>query len=537
MSSSSCSSVMVPKTVKHSNAPKLELYLFPLNEVDEVVGLEALDNRDPMETKTLLLKLPIEVFLQIIEYVLDNTSSYNHTTYYSALLSLRRVSKRWAEAMDDTSKLWTKVPLDSREELVEMALKKSRGRPLDIAGIRVNSSNAARVEAEAHRWRTLKLDGHGRFGNSITLLSRPAPLLEILHVTAWPSSDSTIPLFNYAVPNLRVVKIHRCQLPWGSPNISNLQELHLHRLKVPSTTEILDILHRSPHLTHLHLSFCGIGLSPSSSTPRVKLPRLQSLDFEEVDLKVVNRLLRSIEAPHDTSCYFQVGLGPRDLEEQLAHISERIGSLGLFHQTEPSILSLKANEKDPGPRGDFGSVNAVLRYFTTERTYEYFTILADAYPEMHIDILNLLASRLRLSSQSWTPALRLKNMFHAPHIDKTITLLATLSQALPSLRTLTFVDTTDCVERTTDILQQLFPPDSGTTRLFPHLTELTIQAESYDPWVNSLAALGTDQDESGRISHFPLDTLRFRGGAIRRESMELLQGVVPSLLLDNVKVQ
>ncbi|KAG8944856.1 hypothetical protein FRC04_001389 [Tulasnella sp. 424] len=535
MSSGSCGSAMVPKTIKHS-APKLELYLFPSNELEEVVGLEVVENRDSMESKPLLLKLPIEVFLKIIEYVLDSYK-YSHPYYYSALLSLRRVSKRWAEAMDDASKLWTKVPLDSREELVEMALKNSKGRPLNIAGRRVTSSNAARVEAEAHRWRTLELDGHGRFGNSITLLSRSAPLLEILDVTGWPSSGSTIPLFNYAVPSIRVIKIRRCQLPWGSPNISNLQELRLHELKVPSTTEILDILHRSPHLTHLHLSFCMIGLSPSSSALRVTLPRLQSLDFEEVDLKVLNQLLRSIEVPHDTSCYFQVGLGYSDLEEQLAHISERIGSLGLFHQTEPSILSLKAKDgKDPGSWDVFGRTNAVLRYFAPG-TYDYFTILADAPPEMHIDILNLLASRLRLSSQSWTPALRLKNMFHAPHIDKTITLLATLSQALLSVCTITFVDTTDCVERTTDILQQLFPPDSGTTRLFPHLTELTIQAESYDPWVNSLAALGTDQDESGGISHFPLDTLRFREGAIRRESVELLQGLVPSLLLDDVEVQ
>ncbi|KAG8944855.1 hypothetical protein FRC04_001388 [Tulasnella sp. 424] len=523
MSSSSCGSAMVPKTVKHSNAPKLELYLFPLNEVEEVMGLEVLENRDPMETKPLLLNLPIEIFLKIIEYVLDNYD-YSHTTYYSALLSLRRVSKRWAEAMDDASKLWTKVPLDSREELVEMALKKSRGRPLDIAGRRGTSSIAARVEAEAHRWRILELDSPGSFGTFINLLSQPAPLLEILNVTFTSYLDPTIPIFNYAVPNIRVIKICGCQLPWGSPHISNLQELSLQQLegRVPSITEILDILHRSPHLTHLHISFSMISLSPFSSALRVKLPRLKSLNFDGVDLEVVNRLLRSIEQPHDMSYHFHVQLVHEDLEEQLAHISERLGSLRLMPQAEPSILSLKAkNRKDPRPPDIFSRLNAVLRYFAPGRSNDYFVVGVEAPPERHIDILNLFASRLRFSSQSWSPELRLINTFHSPDIDKTIHFLGTLSQALPSVRIITFIDTTNRVhcQRTTDILQQLFPHDL------------------HDPWANSFAAMGIDQDKSGRIGNFPLDTLRFRGGAIRRESLELLQGVVPSLLLDNVKVE
>ncbi|KAG8944854.1 hypothetical protein FRC04_001387 [Tulasnella sp. 424] len=540
MSSSSYGSAMVPKTVKHcSNAPKLELYLFPLNEVEEVMRPEALENRDPMETKPLLLKLPIEIFLKIIEYVLDRYE-YSHTTYYSALLSLRRISKRWAEVMDDASKLWTRVSLDSPEELVEMALKKSRGRPLDISGRRGTSSIAARVEAEAHRWRTLELDSPGSYGTFINLLSQPAPLLEILNVTSSSYLDPTIPIFNYAVPNIRVIKICGCQLPWGSPHISNLQELSLQQLegRAPSITEILDILHRSPHLTHLHISFSMISLSPFSSALRVKLPHLQSLVLEYLAPEVLNRLVRSIEVPHDTSCTFHVPLEHDDpLEEQLAHISERLGSLELIPQTEPPILSLKANDgKNRGMLDLFG-IEAELRYFAPGRSNAYLAVGVGAPLERHIDILNFFASRLQFSSQSWSPELRLTDTFHAPHIDKTIHLLGTLSQALPSVRIITFIDTTNRVDRTTDILQRLFPPDLGTTRLFPHLAELTIQARLHDPWANSFAALGTDQGESGVVGHFPLGTLRFRGGAIRRESIELLQGVVPSLLLDDVKVQ
>ncbi|KAG8944857.1 hypothetical protein FRC04_001390 [Tulasnella sp. 424] len=527
-----------------TNAPELGGGLLALNGVEEITGLEALTISEPLEPKPPFPNLPIEVFLKIIQYALDEIASGSYTAYYVALLSLRAVSKRWAEVMDDSPELWTKVPVDCPEELVEMAIKKSKGRPLDVEGCRGTSSIAARVEAEAHRWRTLKLGTGVSLDIFRNLLSQPAPLLEVLDVTSPPSMDLTIPMFNDSVPSIRVINIRHCHLPWDSPNISNLQRFSMHviEFEVPSLGELLDILRRSPHLAHLHISRSRIEMPfPSLLSPRVRLPCLQTLILEHLWPGVLNSLLCSIEVPLETSCTVHEALDSRrPLEEGVTQMSERLDSLWLIPQTEPSVLALEASDEEIHELVDlWGRMDTELRYFTRGRSNAHLVLRVTAPPERHIDVLQLFANRLKFSSQSWSPELRLTNMFQwkSPHINKTIDLLNTLSQALPGVRTLTLVDTTDRVERATDVLKQLFPPDSRTTRLFPQLTELTIQANLHNPWVHSLTALGTSLIKSEGSSHLPLDRLQLRGGSISREDMELLRAVVPCLLLDDVTVR
>ncbi|KAG9049411.1 hypothetical protein FS837_010351 [Tulasnella sp. UAMH 9824] len=505
---------------------------------NEPAGATSLTRLEPYQrggSAAPFLNLPVEIFRIIVHYALCDLEL---RPYYELLLSLRLVSKKWAGVIDDTSELWIKIPLDGPDESVKLALSNSKDLVLDLEGHNVTLSVARQVIAETHRWRSLKLGKPGGWGTYWCFLAQSAPLLEILNVTAPPGRYLWIPMLNGGTPNIRDIDICRCNLPAGPLSFPNLQKLRLEEVQIPQTDVLLDILLSSPQLTHLHIFRCRAPFSPSSARRRVKLPHLRTLTLGYLSADFANQLVGSMEVPLNSGCIFYVQLKDDiPLENQLALLSQHLGTMDVISQGEISALSLEGTDRRIYTRDGPETLDDVeLRYSPGEGSTTSLTIRVSAPPRRRVDILKFFASRLRLSNQSMILELQLIDVFDGLHTYQVISLLDSLSQALPCVQNLTFIDSPRYIEEISEVLHHLFPQDSPTCRMFPCLTELIIQTIAHDEWVDAILGLGNASMESGGYDRLPLDTLRLRRGLISRTSIRLLRKVVPTLLLDCVEV-
>ncbi|KAG8944852.1 hypothetical protein FRC04_001385 [Tulasnella sp. 424] len=290
------------------------------------------ESRGRRSGKASLAGLPVEIFLTIVKNVLLEAHRHHGSGYYGQLTELCLVSKGWAETIHGLPGLWTRVDLYSSEELLKVVISRSEESLLDIKGYVESLSVAEMIGSEAHRWRSLDITSDE---NDImdSLLSRPAPQLQVLVITAPMDWVPQANVLGGTAPKLEAVMLRGCPLPWESPILSDLKKLALYRIEegAPDMNALLDILAASPQLSSLQIGFTHIPISPLSR--RVTLPNLRLLKVEYLYPEVMTQVLSSIEAPVSAGCVFRTRLEDEEdtsLEEQLAAVSLRAQDPGFY---------------------------------------------------------------------------------------------------------------------------------------------------------------------------------------------------------------
>lgn len=487
-----------------------------------------------VEQRSSLLNLPIELFLLIVKNVLSQPHEYDVGSYYGQLTGLCLVCKDWADNIHSHPELWTHVDLSVSQELLRTVLLRSGGLPLDIKGSVGSFSVAGRIRLEAHRWRSLTVSSNdGRIMDNF--LAKPAPCLQQLTLLGpwkWVASAN---VFEGTAPKLEEVVLQSCAVSWKSPILSDLTKLTLHRISenCPHLDDLLDILAASPRLRDLKIGFTTIHISPSSSR-RVTLPNLRSLNLGYISREPMMRILSSIDAPLSVNCDFFIRVEEEmALEGQLEAVSQRLAVHAENARNTPSTLTLQMGYW----MEDEDDWDAIFKYEVDGERLGPLDIAVMTHPGVHVDVLDHLAGRIQPYTKSSPPKLRLVKIHRVHPYDENAHLLCRLDRTFPNVQEIALVDLD--FGAIVDALIRLFPePASETSPLFPHLTTLTVKQDSHGDWALWLRDYRR-RTQGGGVDPLPRNlTLRLEGGWIGAECLQALQQLVPGTLsLDNVRVK
>ncbi|KAG8944849.1 hypothetical protein FRC04_001382 [Tulasnella sp. 424] len=498
-----------------------------------------LQNRGRRSGKASLSSLPVEIFLTIVRYVLQDADRDHNAGYYGQVTKLCLVSKRWAETIHGAPELWTNVNLPGSQELLENVIARSGGLDLDIRGYVLSLSKAEMIGSWAHRWRLLDIMPYDEDIMN-RLLANPAPRLKKLLLEGLGSWVPPESVFEGTAPKLEVVRLVGCRLPWTSPVLSDLKKLALCRIEdPPDMNALLDILATSQRLTSLEIVLTQIPISPSSR--RIELPNLRLFILDYLHHEVMTQILRSIATPLSAKCVFQTALGDEEiipLEDQLAVVSERLVALAQSVRDSSSTLTLQMGHEESDSLGlSVEEVHqAVLTYNTGARHLGPLSITVISPRKRHIDVLSHLARKIRPYTKSSPPKLRLVDLNRTSPEDKNANLLCALYRTFPNARQITLIDTT--YPAMIDALQRLFPqPSPNKSPLFPCLTILTVKRRSHADWAVWLLGHRRRTDKRG-VTPLPSQLrMRLEDGSVDAEALQALKQLVPGALsLGNVQI-
>ncbi|KIO33553.1 hypothetical protein M407DRAFT_17508 [Tulasnella calospora MUT 4182] len=225
------------------------------------------------------------------------------------------VSRAWRNAIDSTPSLWNAVVDAVPFHVNSTSVQRSGSCPLDV--YLTNGTFRSRpakkqdhiellklAAGEIRRWSTVAL----RLSSSdvCTLyLTSPAPRLRNLTVISgiWGDYTTPVTLFGGIAPRLETLEVERVPIDWNSPFIHGLRELELSDMidEQISTQQVLDILSSAPLLKRLSIwkSFLEDHPQPfRMQSPIIQLPNLNTIYFEDIEIKAVEIILSSIRAPN-----------------------------------------------------------------------------------------------------------------------------------------------------------------------------------------------------------------------------------------------
>ncbi|KAG8909328.1 hypothetical protein FRC01_007010, partial [Tulasnella sp. 417] len=265
------------------------------------------------------------------------------------------------------------------------------------------------------RWRSLVLAGRMTYEVQTQLINLPNPRL--INLSMIRSGFIPLRLESAGTP-LRELSLCYAAIDWGSPRLTGLRDLRLHkpRFETPTIEQLYAILSSSPNLEILDLAFWNSTLSDwsQSKTPGVLLLlSLTTLAAEDLPPPVLHMLLSCIRAPNCK--YIRLPSISQDLLRNNG--SESLKGLAKLCQgplsTVPRLLvsydrasgsytiTHRATELAPQPNIRESSVKLAKRrgvYLRTERVF---------YPDLDEDILQSNEAGVRRFIQEVVqPALR-----------------------------------------------------------------------------------------------------------------------------------
>ena len=209
-------------------------------------------------------RLPSEVLLNIAEWVAIPMELYLKVGRITALHRLSWVCQSWRRTLFDHPNLWTTISISEAPLLLEHAIALSRSQPLII-----RDTQSRRRRGTSYRLWNLILTQRDRWKDVDILLERgnhlpndsaqsPALQLETLRFSSSKDSEVcdkfTFPMhfIGATLPHLRHLKLHGVQLGTNSPQIHNLQTLHMKECSL-SGEDLWSLIHSSPNLLDLEL--------------------------------------------------------------------------------------------------------------------------------------------------------------------------------------------------------------------------------------------------------------------------------------------
>lgn len=264
------------------------------------------------------------------------------------LVQATHVCKRWrAIALQDPF-LWTSFPLHNIL-CVRTCLARSRDRPISLFLTATMPSSMELVLARVTRRigsLYITTPDTGDIERLLKRLSRPAPLLETLHIAHFyrldrsilerPVHASTFPLFGSQLPSLLSVTLHGVKFPFTLPKTL----LHLNYAIEHEDVifeEILHILAGVPLLESLKLAgTVELKLESPPNLPTVDLPNLASLVLKLQDPRSVPRLLSALSLPPSVNVEITTKL---TFDDYIMNSFEDIVH-GISPATHPALRSL-----------------------------------------------------------------------------------------------------------------------------------------------------------------------------------------------------
>ncbi|KAG8898258.1 hypothetical protein FRC00_003051 [Tulasnella sp. 408] len=375
-----------------------------------------------------------------------------------------------------------------------------------------------------------------------SLLTRGAPRLQELTLIGPGDWSPSIQLFEDIAPQLEVVALRGCGLPWRSPILSDLKKLSLWEIEehFPQLDALLDILASSPRLSELVIATTHIQLDSGISSRRVKLLNLRSLRLEYLYPEVMTALLNSIDAPLSATCIFSTELeGDEEVAVELADVAERLVALARSVGNDSATLTLKPSSRNmigysPGDE----EWDAVLKYEPEGDRLGPLSITVNAHPEKHVVIFNYLSGRIQPYTKASPPKLRLAEIHSSSLDDEDTSLLLTLNRTFPNVQEIALVERHGSTGML-DALQRLFTQPAGASPLFSSLTNLTIDGWSHSGWVAWLQREWEWIGNRGSVSSLHRNlTLRLEGGSGDTDGLQALQQrAAETLALYNVQVE
>ena len=263
-----------------------------------------------------LLRLPIEIVIQILSFLMDDMGSYaDWRPLFTICYHIRKI-------MCNTTTLWWKVDISLGRE-ADVALMRSKGSPRVVIARFSLSLEWENVEREdlLIRWRDQwVLQGHRLhtldfFGSPSNLshlswiFEQSLPSLERLklHVVSDLRDDVMLDPAIVQLPidtPLRALDLRNVTLPWSSNLFTGLSELHLDFRDVTVSIvedELLGILDASPQLKCLSLVQVDqtIPTNVDQRPAPKRIVRLPDLVFLELynDPNVVGYILARLDIP------------------------------------------------------------------------------------------------------------------------------------------------------------------------------------------------------------------------------------------------
>ncbi|KIO18134.1 hypothetical protein M407DRAFT_32194 [Tulasnella calospora MUT 4182] len=489
----------------------------------------------PIET------LPIEVFRVIVRLVVQKAPRLSCTDQgsFGVLIHLRLVCTRWAQVIEENPEFWQTLSLYSSEELVRLILKRALDWPLDICGTVRSTSVLNLALRESHRWRSVDVQIDSQ-PNLDLLLSRPAPLLESLavQISGHGINNHSPILFNEAAPRLQVVRLTGCPLPWSSSTLCGLRELRICSIRgTIRYTTFLDILKRCPELAYPAVSSTNFEL-PDARSVRVALHRLRSLELKSLNPSVTQTLVSSIEVPILANCHYAARLeGDDRLEEALSPLFQRLKVLVELSRDLPWTLRMAMGGTARWTKSgwdDSLAGEATLEY-QGSNPHGALSIVVTSEPSRHAGIFDYFVGRLAtLIPNTIPPSLHFIRLQHAP-MDSGSNLLICVERHFPHVREIVIEDTSH--QARLRALSRLLIPSAENSRLFHHLSSLTLRAAYHDDWVAWLETWRTREGNSTATEPLQLTTLRVKDGMIGPRKVEVLKALVPNLILEDVKIE
>lgn len=271
---------------------------------DDAKGLK------PREDKLAPINcLPVEILSTIFELVGDtNSEPDSRSSLVVPPFGLTRVSSRWRGIALATPKLWRRIPsANLRFYLVECLLRWSDSMPLHVS----ISPNCDRkdelIVQHGNRWQRVFVTCLPE--NAPSIFRFPAPLLEVLRIEAFGSTDAIYKIpeespFPGIVPKLTHLRLVAVYLPLDCLRYSSLTELFISHIK-PHTypiSQLLSILEASPHIQSVTLTtliFSADSVSDRSGSSLITLPRLLRLELGDISPWAIHRILSCIQTPRD----------------------------------------------------------------------------------------------------------------------------------------------------------------------------------------------------------------------------------------------
>lgn len=451
------------------------------------------------------------------------------SAYYADLRALRLVSKRWRDIIDNDSTFWTFVSCRGTEEDWEMAMEKSRGRPLDVSFSCRSSRPACMVNhmdflqvAPIYdlplRSLTLKLSRSFGRASFRDLLARPAPLLEAYRVfgdRATLQIDGE--LFAGEAPRLRSVDFLGCSVPWNSASLSGLRSLTLNYVPLDGAFEhdrLHHIISASPTLEILCIANCSISGNNLAPDPveRTTLPSLHSLTLSDITHQAATWILNAISAPRlellrlaedsrvDASVWMERDAAKRWIEEYTARNS--LHHLSLDIQDRHSRLDLQ-----------YGGLGITLHCTASSLSARVLSLL-ESTPKATLSLITSFCLDIEGSLD-----------MHIPAIRPFFTSINTLQLHFNIVR----------MEANIAVLSNPLPASGW---LFPQMSRLEIGWESYDA-APDLIMLVNNRRQAARVEEqgpVVLETLILERGEIRQQVVEDIRelGVAVDVLKDVV---
>ncbi|KAG9042853.1 hypothetical protein FS837_010303 [Tulasnella sp. UAMH 9824] len=293
-------------------------------------------------TTPYICKLPLELVSYIIVLRLREITRIDQRL--KDLYSTRMVSRAWRNVVDSTPSLWNVVSDWVPLHVNSTSIERSGSYPLDVyitndtfqprlAKKHTPIELLALASKEVRRWSKVSLWLPSSDACS-TYLTSPAPLLRDLHVKSsnWDIVTTPVTLFGGIAPRLEVLQVDRVPIDWNSSFVHGLRELYLSDMfdEQISAQQVLDILASAPLLQAISICNSSLDHHPQPfqiRTPVIHLPNIDSIEFDDIEIKTTEVIISSIRAPN---CRSLMIIGSDDDEMDPSGFLEWLGHFNDF---------------------------------------------------------------------------------------------------------------------------------------------------------------------------------------------------------------